>query len=355
MTLEATDTSKIKALSLGASLAAGFGGAGGGALSIGVSLALNQIVDEIEASIGKVASGVTGTAGDVQLTAESTASIESLAVAASLAASGGSIAAVAISGAGADATNVILTRTNAFVVDSKVTTTGTGAQAGDIALKATSSSTIRAVVAAAAVAVSGGWGAAAGAIGVSLSRNLIGWTRDLDESASEIQAYVKRSTIDATGDFKLSATVDQTIEALVLGFAVAVAGGAFTLGATGVGSSADNRITTHVKAFLEGDPLAATGMTVDANSVTLMATDTSRIHASVGAASVSVAAGVVRQSPSRSPSRSPATGSRTRSRHPRRPCALKSRVGSIKVQASRCGSAVQRDRYEHRRRARRAR
>ena len=335
VSLTATDTSKIKALALGASLAAGFGGAGGGALSIGVSLALNEIVDEIEASISKVASGVTGTAGDVRLTAESTASIESLAVAASLAASGGSIAAVAISGAGADATNVILTRTNAFVIDSTVTTTGTGAQAGDIALKAKSSSTIRAVVAAAAVAVSGGWGAAAGAIGVSLSRNLIGWTRDLDESASEIQAYVKSSTIDATGDFKLCATADQTIEALVLGFAVAVAGGAFTFGATGVGSSADNRITTHVKAFLEGDPLAATGMTVDANSVTLMATDTSRIHASVGAASVSVAAGVgaaiavsiaVAIARNRVANEVAAYASNL--------ARLKSRVGSIKVEAS---------------------
>ena len=208
VTLEATDRSKIKALALGASLAAGFGGAGGGALSIGVSLARNEIDNDIEASISgvglgvsaPVGSGVTATVGDVTLVAKSTASIESLAIAVSVAASGGGVAAASVSGAGADATNVILTRTNAFVLDSKVTTTGASADKGNVSLTATNSSQIRAVVAAASAAVSGGFGAAGLSIGVSLSRNLIGWKGDLTESPAQVQAYIRGSTVDASGN-----------------------------------------------------------------------------------------------------------------------------------------------------------
>ena len=245
------------------------------------------------AAIKGVTSDVKATTGDVALTAKSGAAIESLAVAASLAAAGGAVIAASISGAGAVATNVILTRTNANITDSDVTTTGTAPDAGNVVLLAENTSSIKAIVAAASAAVSGGFVAVGASIGVSISRNLIGWTVDgttFDEQPAEVRAYVLRSTVDATGDLQLTATATETIEALVLAISVAIAGGAAAGAFTGAGSSSDNRITTYVKAFVEGDP--AGGTTVDADAVTLKATDTSRILANVAAASIGVAAGI---------------------------------------------------------------
>jgi hypothetical protein len=291
LTLTATDTSKIKALAIGASIAFGFAGIAGIAVSVAVTLAHNTIDNRVTAAISGVSSGVTSI-GDVTLTAESTAAIESLAVAASVAASG-AIVAASLSGAGAEASNEILTRTNAFVSNSGVTTTSTTAGLGDVALRAQNDSSIRAIVAAASAAVSGGVVAIGASIGVSISRNQIGGLPcdGLLECPSEVRAYIEGSTIDASGDLSLRALAGSRIDALVLAISVAIAGGPIAGGFTGAGSSSDNRISTDVKAFVAGTPGA--GTTVDADSVLLEATDTSRITANVAAASIGLAAGIV--------------------------------------------------------------
>ena len=91
-----------------------------------------------------------------------------IAAAASLAVGGG-LAGIAVSGAGAYASNVILTKTNAYVADSKLTS------AAGVALSALSTATIRAIVGAFSAAVGAGAVGVGVSIGISLARNMIGW------------------------------------------------------------------------------------------------------------------------------------------------------------------------------------
>ena len=179
--LTADDESSIKVDAVGASMAVGAGGSGGGALSIGVSLAFNHISNVVEASISNAdnvttrggqdwttasgqqtvdkgtrvqlaanyaGGGVPGAVyeyvgsaasqnlatqnysdstlwrrlGEVSLRASENSSIDAVSVAASLAVGAGGAAGLAFSGAGAEATNVILTKTNAFFNLSNVDT-----------------------------------------------------------------------------------------------------------------------------------------------------------------------------------------------------------------------------------------
>ena len=135
-------------------------------------------------------------------------------------------------------------------------------------------------------------------IGVSLARNLIGWEPgsggSLTEKPSWVHADVYASVIDATGDLTVQAVSDAQIDALVLAISVAIAGGAGAIAVTGAGSSADNRISTDVKAYIEGGTVT-TGVLADvrADNVKLTARDTSRILSSVAAGSVGVAGGAI--------------------------------------------------------------
>src|SRR6185295_8807066 len=112
VTLSATDTSDIDADAESASVAASFAGGTGASISIGVSLAHNEISNVVQASIANADDVHVGT-GSVSLTATEDTDIDATAVAASLAVAFGSTG-LAVSGAGADATNIILTTTNAF-------------------------------------------------------------------------------------------------------------------------------------------------------------------------------------------------------------------------------------------------
>jgi hypothetical protein len=98
------------------------------------------------------------------------ATIETVAVAASIAAGFSSTTGVGLSGAGADATNTILTQTNAFVRDSHLTSDG------NVTLDANNASGIVATIASVSVAAGIGTGTAGvgASIGVSIARNRIG-------------------------------------------------------------------------------------------------------------------------------------------------------------------------------------
>ena len=162
ITLKALDTSTITAIAGAASVAAAFAGTVGASLSIAVSLARNQIGSQVEAAfknadgppspaptsaavkpgdrVRQISTGNTyefkGTAGTLDLTGETytdttrwtpvttgpvtieateTATIDAISAAASLAAAIAGVAGIAISGAGAMASNVILTRVNAHI------------------------------------------------------------------------------------------------------------------------------------------------------------------------------------------------------------------------------------------------
>lgn len=80
------------------------------------------------------------------------------------------MAGVAISGAGADANNIILTGTNAYIQGSAVSSAGT------VDLDAGNTASIRAVVVSASAAIAVGGIAGIGAsLGVAVARNYIGW------------------------------------------------------------------------------------------------------------------------------------------------------------------------------------
>ncbi|MDA8435110.1 MAG: hypothetical protein M0Z98_03915, partial [Actinomycetales bacterium] len=213
----------------------------------------------------------------------SRATIDAVSVAAAVAVAASLNVGVAVSGAGAVAQNVVLTKVNAYLENSTV------AQAANVYLAASSTSSVSAIVAAFSAAVGIGIGAAgvAASIGVSLAWNYIGSRPFVDEAIpAEVQAYSKTSSIEASGALSIDALANQSIDALVLAGSAAIAGGAYAgVAVSGAGVSSDNRIVTHVKAFIDGD--GATG--IRAARIALNAKDTSSIIATAGA--VSLAAG----------------------------------------------------------------
>ena len=225
--------------------------------------------------------------------ASENSSIDAVSVAASLAVGAGGSAGLAFSGAGAEATNVILTKTNAFFNLSNVNTIAS-TSAGDVILDAQNNASINATIVGAAVAVGGGGAGGIGvAIGAALARNLVGWDVDSNgdvyqdsDTTSNVLAYTKDTSINAKGDLIQTALADQTIDAVVVAASLAVAGGGGFGGAgSGAGVYAENRIATDVKAYIEGD--GATG--VSADTITIIAEDSSSITAVAGAVSIGVA------------------------------------------------------------------
>jgi len=121
--LTATDNSSIDVETGAAAIAASFGGAAGIAVSIGVGLAKNTISNDVQAYITNADTGITTTspgAGDIVISATEQASIHSLAMAASVAAGFGGTTGIGVAGAGAEATNVVLTKANAYVGSSRL-------------------------------------------------------------------------------------------------------------------------------------------------------------------------------------------------------------------------------------------
>ena len=159
------------------SLAASVAGTVAVSVSVGVALANNVISNQVEAYIRDADAGVITTAGPITIDAHESAHINALTGAASASAAA-SLVGIALSGAGAEATNIILTSTKAYVEDSIVVS------AGDVDLNAISDSTVRASVLTASSALSGGFVAVSASIGVTLARNFIGWHVDADAGAT---------------------------------------------------------------------------------------------------------------------------------------------------------------------------
>ena len=110
--------------------------------------------------------------------------------------------------------------------------------------------------------------------------------------ASEVQAYIEDSTIHASGAVTADANADQKIDSIVLAGAVAIAGGGDTgVGVSGAGVYTENRLEKKVKAFIDGGIDDDSSDVIDAASVVVTATDSSRIEADAGAASVAAAFG----------------------------------------------------------------
>src|SRR5205807_3240847 len=122
------------------------------------------ISNEVEAAIIDGA-GLTTTAFAVLLTANEGASIQAVAAAASIAAASAGQFGAAVSGGGAQSTNVILTKTTAHIDGSDVTS------AGDVVLDASDSSGIAATIVGASGSEADGQVAIAASIGAAFAQN----------------------------------------------------------------------------------------------------------------------------------------------------------------------------------------
>ena len=120
VSLSADDTSNIDAVAAAASLAGALAGVAV-SVSIGVSVAENIITNDVSAYIRNADTGVIARTGEILVEATENAAIESDAVAASVSVAIGVIG-VALSGAGADATNIVSNSVTSYIVDSTVET-----------------------------------------------------------------------------------------------------------------------------------------------------------------------------------------------------------------------------------------
>jgi hypothetical protein len=173
LTVTADDRSTVTADAQAIAIAASLSGSTGAAISIGLSLAHNTVDNDVQAAIVNTPQVLTG-GGDVIVRASSAGSIDAQAVAVAVSAGIGATTGVAISGGAAESTNVVLSRTNAFVQDSAL---GSAAeQVGKVDIDASSTSRIDATIAAVAAAISFGGTTGVGvALGISVARNFIGW------------------------------------------------------------------------------------------------------------------------------------------------------------------------------------
>lgn len=209
--------------------------------------------------------------------------IDAVAFAASIAAGFSGVVSVSLSGAGADATNIILTTTEAYA-DASVLDS-----AGDIIVDASNTvSTIDATIVAASAALSIGGTVGVGAsIGAALAANLIGFDEDDNRDGAVVQAYLKEAGVAAADLLDIDAAAELTVNALVFAGSVAIAGGTVGVAISGAGASSRNRIGADVRAYIDGD--GASGINV--GTLTIDADDSSHIVADTGAASVAASFG----------------------------------------------------------------
>ncbi len=277
--LKATDSAIIDVDVIGASAGIGISNGGnGGALTVGVSIARNEIDNRVQAYVDK---STVVASGNFEATVDQQAKISALAVAASLAIGASSSNALSLSGGGAEASNVILTKANAYAKDSTLS-------AVNVDVTNTNSSQIDSKVIAASLSVGlGSSNAGAASIGAARARNFIGYKLDGTVLAAESQAYVMNSSINASGDLTVRSIADQDINATVIAGSAAVsAAGSNALGLSGAGVDVNNKIRVLSNAFIDGD--GATG--IAANTITVSADDSSSISAVGVGASLAVAA-----------------------------------------------------------------
>ena len=214
------------------------GQGGGTALTAGVSVAINDIENQIRAIIDH--STVTA-ASNVELTATSSATVDALTIAVAVGASGGEGKGFTFGGAGSGSGNTIKNIVEAGIKNgSKVTTNGTGL----VKLSATDTSTITADAGGVGIALAGGQGG-----GTALTAGVSVAINDIE---NQIRAMIDSSTVTAGGNVELTATETATIDALTIAVAVGASGGeggGFSFAGAGAGSG--NTIKNIIEAGIE--------------------------------------------------------------------------------------------------------
>lgn len=284
LTVTASDSSTITANAAAASLAGSFSGTAAGAVSVAVDLAKNVIDNDVQAYLLNLSAGLSTSSGAVDIEATSTDQINATSVAASLAAAASGELAGGISGAGADSTNVILGKTNAFIDTTSGQTAGALKSAGAVTVNASNSSSISATVIAASVGIGVGGEAGVGvSIGAAIAHNFIGRQEDGTAAPSQVEAYIQNTGMTTVGQLSATAMGSETINATVVAGSAAVSGGGSAgIGLSGAGVSVDNEVGVDIKSYINGD--GGTGITV--GNLLLTATDKSTVTALAGAASL---------------------------------------------------------------------
>ena len=272
VSITATETAKITAESVGAAVAVAVGGVGGAA-SVGVGLADNEVKSTIKAYSDQ--STITS-AGAIDLKASSSSTTTSLSIAVAVSVSGAP-AGLAVSGGGANSTSLVENTVQAYAV-------GTAAKKSDITaadpitISATETSKLTAEVGSGAVSV----GLLGASIGVSIANNT---------AKSHVKAYADHVNLTSTGvdvdkdgvaldGIKILASADDTIDK-TLGVATSVA---ISIGGAGAGAESTATVTPNVEAYIGGGAVLQAG-----GDVALSA----KSKASVDAETYGIAVGMV--------------------------------------------------------------
>ena len=281
--VQAIDGSAIDASVNAPSLSVAISGESSVSIGVGLSLARNQIHNNMLAYLSDVAQA-TATGGNVNISSTEAASIDVNSTASAISVAVGGTKGTAFGGGGATAVNLIGGTSNAYVERSQVAATG-GFGLGSIAVESLYASRITADVAALSVAVAaGGSGfSPAVAIGFSLARNLIGWTEYGGSDPLESMAYAADAKLTASRGIDIGSSSTASIDATVRATAVAVA----LSGGTGGGLSAgglwtDNKVAVASKAYVDGSSGITSGQ-----DIRVAATDNATIHADARAIAVS--------------------------------------------------------------------
>ncbi len=269
--LSAGDTSTINSKAGGAALSGSFGGGGAGSASVGVAVSTNQTGNTIQAIVDD--SSLNAHAGNVNLSAASSATIKALAVGGAVSVSVSPGVSVSGSGSGAMTNNTINNTVQSLIEDTAGSNGPSNVTAsGSVTVGAVDSASITSIASASSVSIAVGAESGAVAVGAATSTNTI---------TDTITANIDDSSVVANGGaIGVSATSTASIKATP----VAVTGSATTGGnLSGSGASATNNVNDTIKASITG------GSDVTAEStVNVTATDTSSISAQI----VSVSAGV---------------------------------------------------------------
>ncbi|CAM2780863.1 LEPR-XLL domain-containing protein [Vibrio rarus] len=279
VTLDAENTSDISATVASVSVAGGGGSGGGIGVSIGASVSENEIgTSGDRLSIASyIQDSSVNASGDLSLTASGDMTIFAGVGAGGMAVAGGSGGGLAGAGSGVSATNDVYAAVASYI--DNLNAASATISANSISISATSESTITAELGSASLGIAAGAGGAGTlTIGISIADNTI----DVNTSSYLLNA----GSVDSSGAISVSSSttndIDATSVAATASFA-AGAGGAVSI--SGAGAEAVNSINGETLAYIEGSQIDS------ASQVSLTASDTSDIDATVAAVAVSAAAG----------------------------------------------------------------
>ncbi|MEM7314847.1 MAG: hypothetical protein AAF497_17015, partial [Planctomycetota bacterium] len=274
----ASDDSEIKVFGGAVAIAGAFGGGAAVSGSLGVSVARNEISNDVNAVIRNANFNTES----LLVSAQESSSIEATSFAASLAVAVNFLIGpgLSFSGAGADAINIVNNQTSALVEDSDLLS------AGSVKVLADNATTLDAEVVAVSAAVSGGPAAVAGSIGAAIARNLIGVSspREVTDGApdgsqasshSTTARIINSTTLSLGGDTVVRASSNQVVDTLAAAGSVAVAVGP---GFAGAGSG------TEATSIIAGSTVAEVldSTNVAAGDIDILAYDDSFIQKSQG-------------------------------------------------------------------------